>query len=82
MNKSLRWKLIVAFVLIFLAGAACGFFGAVHMHEYRLYILEGTVPAGGVPPALFQQSLGFIDKDGNRVEYKGKKYLQPFGFPK
>jgi hypothetical protein len=33
MNKSLRWKLILAFVLIFLAGAACGFFGAVHMHR-------------------------------------------------
>jgi len=33
MNKSLRWKLILAFVLVFLAGAACGFFGAVHMHQ-------------------------------------------------
>jgi Spy/CpxP family protein refolding chaperone len=33
MNKSLRWKLILAFVLIFLAGAACGFFGAVHIHR-------------------------------------------------
>jgi Spy/CpxP family protein refolding chaperone len=33
MNKSLRWKLIVAFVLIFLAGVACGFFGALHMHQ-------------------------------------------------
>jgi len=33
MNKSLRWKLIVAFLLIFLAGAACGFFGAIHMHQ-------------------------------------------------
>ena len=32
MNKSLRWKLILAFVLVFLAGAACGFFGAVHVH--------------------------------------------------
>ena len=33
MNKSLRWKLILAFVLVFVAGAACGFFGAVHMHQ-------------------------------------------------
>jgi Spy/CpxP family protein refolding chaperone len=33
MNKSLRWKLILAFVLIFLAGAACGFFGAIHLHQ-------------------------------------------------
>ena len=33
MNKFLRWKLIAAFVLIFLAGAACGFFGAIHVHQ-------------------------------------------------
>jgi len=33
MNKSLRWKLILAFVLVFVAGAACGFFGAVHMPQ-------------------------------------------------
>jgi Spy/CpxP family protein refolding chaperone len=33
MNTSLRWKLILAFVLVFVAGAACGFFGAVHMHH-------------------------------------------------
>ena len=30
MNKSLRWKLVLAFVLVFLAGIACGFFGALH----------------------------------------------------
>jgi Spy/CpxP family protein refolding chaperone len=33
MNKSLRWKLILAFLLVFVAGVACGFFGAVHMHQ-------------------------------------------------
>jgi Spy/CpxP family protein refolding chaperone len=31
MNKSLRWRLILAFVLVFLAGGVCGFFGALHM---------------------------------------------------
>lgn len=30
MNGSLRWKVLLAFVLVFLAGIACGFFGAVH----------------------------------------------------
>jgi Spy/CpxP family protein refolding chaperone len=30
MNSSLRWKLILAFVLVFFAGIACGFFGAFH----------------------------------------------------
>jgi Spy/CpxP family protein refolding chaperone len=34
MNKSLRWKLILAFVLVFLAGVACGFFGTVHAHHF------------------------------------------------
>jgi Spy/CpxP family protein refolding chaperone len=33
MNKSLRWKLLLAFVLVFLAGIACGFFAAVHAHH-------------------------------------------------
>jgi len=46
-------------------------FAAIHMHENRLYILEGTVPPGAPPPGLFQQSLGFLDKDGIRVRYEG-----------
>jgi hypothetical protein len=44
-------------------------FAAIHMHENRLYIFEGTVPPGAAPPGLFQQSLGFLDKAGNRIRY-------------
>lgn len=44
-------------------------FAVIHMHEKRLYILEGTVPRGSPPPALFQQSIGFIDKEGKRIRY-------------
>ena len=44
-------------------------FVMIHMHENRLYILDGTVPAGAPPPGLFQQSLGFLDKNGVRVRY-------------
>ena len=44
-------------------------FAAIHMHENRLYIFEGTVPPGAPPPGLFQQSVGFIDKDGVRIRY-------------
>ena len=44
-------------------------FVSIYMHENRLYILEGTVAAGAPPPGLFQQSLGFVDKDGFRVRY-------------
>jgi len=45
-------------------------FAAIHMHENRLYIMEGTVPAGAPEPGLFQQSLGFIDAQGDRVRYR------------
>ena len=44
-------------------------FAAIHIHENRLYIFEGTVPPGAPPPGLFQQSLGFIDEEGIRVRY-------------
>jgi hypothetical protein len=45
-------------------------FAAIHMHQNRLYIFEGTVPAGSPPPGLFQQSITWIDKDGNRIRYR------------
>jgi hypothetical protein len=44
-------------------------FAVIHMHDYRLYILEGTVAPRLPPPALFQQSLGFLDKEGKRIRY-------------
>jgi hypothetical protein len=44
-------------------------FLAIHMHENRLYIIDGTVPKGAPQPALFQQSMGFIDKEGERIRY-------------
>ena len=44
-------------------------FAAVNMHEDRLYILEGTVPADSPPPLVFQQSLGFLDSEGKRIRY-------------
>jgi hypothetical protein len=42
---------------------------AIYMHDDRLYIAEGTVPAGYPAPGLFQQSLGFIDANGNGIRY-------------
>jgi hypothetical protein len=45
-------------------------FAAIHMHRNRLYVLEGTVPAGMPPPALFQQSMGFVDQEGRRIRYE------------
>lgn len=45
-------------------------FGYIAMHRNRLYILEGTAPDSAPPPALFQQSLGFVDPDGRGVRYQ------------
>ena len=45
-------------------------FAYVSMHEHKLYILEGTVPKGYPEPGLFQQSLGYVDKDGNGIRYQ------------
>jgi hypothetical protein len=53
-------------------------FAAIYMHEGRLYIIEGTVPAKSAPPALFYQSMGFLDKDGKRIRYDTP---YSFGFP-
>jgi hypothetical protein len=45
-------------------------FAFVTMHQDRLYILEATVPAAYPPPGLFQQSMGFVDKDGRGIRYQ------------
>jgi hypothetical protein len=44
-------------------------FAGIYLHESRLYILEATVPRGGPPPGLFQQSLILLDGEGNHVRY-------------
>jgi hypothetical protein len=53
-------------------------YGSIYMHQNRLYIMEGTVPPGDPEPALFQQSLGWIDENG-----KGVRYQSPYrnGYP-
>jgi hypothetical protein len=45
-------------------------FAYIGMHEQKLYILEGTVPKGYPQPGLFQQSMGWVDKDGNGIRYQ------------
>jgi hypothetical protein len=39
------------------------------MHENKLFILEGTVPANTPPPNLFHNSLGFLNDQGVRIRY-------------
>jgi hypothetical protein len=45
-------------------------FAFIGMHEMKLFIVEGTVPKGYPPPALFQTSLGWVDKNGNGIRYR------------
>lgn len=48
-------------------------FAGIYLHNSRLYVLEATVPSGGLPPGLFQQSISFFDENGIRIRY----LLQP-----
>jgi hypothetical protein len=41
----------------------------VYMHENKLYIIEGTAPAGYPVPDFFQQSVGWLDATGNGIRY-------------
>jgi hypothetical protein len=52
---------------------------AVYMHENKLYMLEGTTPAGYPVPDFFQQSVGWIDENGNGIRYLT---IYHNGFPK
>ena len=47
-------------------------FAGIYLHNQarRLYVLEATVPSTAPPPAQFQQSLRFLDANGNRVRYQ------------
>jgi hypothetical protein len=45
-------------------------FAWIGMHAHKLYILEGTVPEGLPEPGLFQQSMQWVDKDGNGIRYQ------------
>ena len=53
-------------------------FVSIYMHENKLYVLEGTVPAGYPEPALFQQSLGWLDENGIGLRYQS---IYSNGFP-
>jgi hypothetical protein len=45
-------------------------FASIYMHENKLYIAEATVPAGYAEPALFHQSLGWLDENGIGLRYQ------------
>jgi hypothetical protein len=45
-------------------------FAGIYMHQNKLYIIEGTVPANYPEPGLFQQSLGWLDENGIGLRYQ------------
>jgi hypothetical protein len=45
-------------------------FAFIAMRENKLFLFEATVPKGYPEPGLFQQSVGWVDKDGNGLRYQ------------
>ncbi len=44
-------------------------YAAIYLHDSHLYIVEATILPGVPPPGQFQQSLEFIDENGDRIRY-------------
>lgn len=42
----------------------------LHGNVSRLHVLEATVASGSPPPGQFQQSLRFLDEQGERIRYR------------
>lgn len=45
-------------------------FASIYFHENRLVIAEATVPRGDAPPVAFNESLNWVDADGQPVRYQ------------
>jgi len=52
-------------------------YASIYMHDNRLVIAEATVPKGYPAPLIFQQSLGWLDDNGNRIRYQFMNYNEP-----
>lgn len=85
MNNSLRWKLILAFVLVFLAGAACGFFGAYHAHRFFARMDPGSMAQHlkqrlraelKLTPEQMQQISPVIDRAASQLKTKREQTMR------
>ncbi len=45
-------------------------FAAIYLYESRLYVIDATASSDIAPPGMFQQSLEFIDEDGEVITYR------------
>jgi hypothetical protein len=52
-------------------------FASIYMHANRLVITEANLSRGYPPPAIFQQSLGWLDEKGARIRYPFMNYNEP-----
>jgi hypothetical protein len=46
----------------------------IHWHESRLYVVEARSANGGASPRVFFGSLGFLDSEGKRIQYRDAPY--------
>ncbi len=57
-------------------------FAAIYLRNSRLYVSEATVKEGATPPGMFQQSLEFIDENGELVRYGSfREVIKVLGAP-
>ena len=45
-------------------------YAAIYLHAGKLYVLEATVPPNAPPPVVYQQSLGWVDENGDEIRYQ------------
>ena len=85
MNNSLRWKLILAFVLVFLAGATCGFFTAFHVHHFFARMDPGAMAEHmkqrlraelKLTPEQMQQISPVIDRAASQLKTKREQTMR------
>lgn len=45
-------------------------YASIYMHKRKLYVLEATLPQGGLGSLIFQQSVQFLDETGDAIRYE------------
>jgi hypothetical protein len=45
-------------------------FAALYLYESRLYVIDATASPDIAPPGMFQQTLEFIDEDGEVITFR------------
>ena len=50
-------------------------FAAIYLYESRLYVIDATASPDIAPPGMFQQSLEFINEDGELITYQNFRHV-------